>query len=68
MDIEQRTDSNWMDACVYCDLLLPDWFGTLVEKYWRIVDVVADETQTLEEGKCDPEIPMRVMMTTAHSF
>ena len=29
----------------------------------RIVDTVDDETQTLEEGKRDPEIPMRVMIT-----
>ena len=25
--------------------------------------MVDDETQNVEEGKCDPEIPMRVMIT-----
>ena len=29
----------------------------------RIVDTVDDETQTLEEGKRNPEIPMKVMIT-----
>ena len=52
-----------MDACWYGDLLHPDGFGTVVEKNSRIVDTVDDETQTLEEGKRDPVIPMRVMIT-----
>ena len=38
-------------------------FVLLWRKSGRIVDVVDDETQTLEEGKRDPEIPMRVMVT-----
>ena len=25
--------------------------------------MVDDETQTLEEGRCDPNVPMRVMIT-----
>ena len=52
-----------MDACWYCDLLHPDGFGTVVEKNGRIVDMVDDETQTLEEGKRDQEIRMRVMVS-----
>ena len=52
-----------MDACWYCDLLHPDGFGTAVEKTGKIVDMVDDGTQTLEEGKRDREIPMRVMIT-----
>ena len=43
-----------MDACWYRDLLHPDGFG--------IGDMVDDE-QTLEDGKRDAEIPMRVMVT-----
>ena len=35
----------------------------LWRKTGKIVDMVDDETQTLEEGKRDPEIPIRVMIT-----
>ena len=35
----------------------------LWRKTGRIVDIVDDETQTLKEGKSDPEIPMNVMIT-----
>ena len=52
-----------MDACWYCDLLHPHGFGTVVEKTRRFVDMVDDETQTLGEGKRDPEIPKRVVIT-----
>ena len=52
-----------MDACGYCDLLHPDECGTDMEKNGRIVDMVDDETQTLEEGKRDPEIQTRATIT-----
>ena len=44
-------------CCILTNLVLP-W-----RKTGRIVDMVADETQTLEDGKSNPEIPMKV-----HSF
>ena len=61
------TVTGWMlvgivTCCFLIDLVLL-WKNT-----GRIVHVVDDETKTLEEGKCDPEIPMKVVMTTAHSF
>ena len=44
-------------CCILMGLVL------LWRKTVRIVDMVDDETQTLEEGERDPEVPMRVMIT-----
>ena len=44
-------------CCILMSLVL------LWRKSGTIVDMVDDETQTLEEGKRDPEIPMRSMIT-----
>ena len=57
-------------CCILMGLVL------LWRKTGRIVDMVDDETQTLEEGKREPELPMIVMITKelhiaetiAHSF
>ena len=56
-------DSSWMDTCWYCGLLHPDGSSPTVEETTRIVDMIDDETQTLEEGRCDPNVPIRVMIT-----
>ena len=45
-------------CCILTSLVL------LWKKTGRIVDMVDDETQTLEEGKRNPEIPMKVMIQT----
>ena len=47
-----------MDACC----ILMGWV-LLWRKTVRIVDIVDDETRTLEEGTRDPEIPKGVMIT-----
>ena len=44
-------------CCIVMSLVL------LLRRTGRIVDMVDDETQTLEEGKRFPEIPMKVMIT-----
>ena len=61
-----RTDcwtvTGWMlGGIVTCCILMA--LVMLWRKTGRIVDMVDDETQTLEEGERDPEIPMRVMIT-----
>ena len=56
------TVTGWMlvgiVTCCILMSLVPLW-----RKTGRIVDMVDDETQTLEEGKRDPEIPMKVLIT-----
>ena len=56
-----RTVTGWMlvgfvTCCILMSLVL------LGRKTGRIVDMVDDETQTLEEGERDPAIPMKVMI------
>ena len=56
------TVTGWMlvgivTCCILMGLVLL-WIKT-----GRIVDMVDDETQTLEEGKRDPEIPTRATIT-----
>ena len=56
------TVTGWMlvgiaACCILMSLVL------LWRKTGRIVDMVDDETQTLDEGTPDPAIPMKVMIT-----
>ena len=44
-------------CCILMGLVLL-WRNTV-----RIVDMIDDEKQTLEEGRCDPNVQMRVMIT-----
>ena len=55
------TVTGWMlVGIVTCCILMS---LVLLWKNWRIVDMVDDERQTLEEGKRDPEIQTRATIT-----